>query len=71
MEEKEKVCDKVTPELIEDLIGAIWAAELDGWTDEEGARELENRLIEIAKECGIVEYEDEKGRRRFTKVEVV
>jgi len=52
--DKVKFCEDVTPRLIDDLVGAVWAAESDGWTNEKWAIELQNKIEKIGSYCDII-----------------
>lgn len=60
---KKNLCNIVTPELITDLVNAIWYAEDNGWREREDAEELQTKIEKIGKFCSIVKIKDIPLRR--------
>jgi len=55
--DKKDLCNVVTPELITDLVSAIWYAEDNGWSEKEDVEKLQTKIDKIASFCDIYNYE--------------
>jgi len=53
---KDEIVRIVTPEFLDDLRGAVWAAEADGWCSDAEAKKLVDTIDELARALGYSWY---------------
>lgn len=57
---KKATLDIATPEFLDGLRGAVWAAENDGWCSEKDAREMVDKIDKLARLLGYSWYPERR-----------